>query len=74
MLRVKSRTIRLVFITVAMLRAALKVCMFGVIPYAAIVLYMSITRDFVLSSSRFNAGIEDMILLYPSIDNGIFFP
>jgi len=73
MLRVKSRATRLVFITVATLRAALKVCMFGVIPFAVIALYISITNDFDLSSPCLSAGIIDIIALYPSMDNGIFF-
>lgn len=73
MLRIKSRAIRLVFITIATLRAALKVCMFGVIPFAAIALYTSITNDFDLSSSSFIIGISNIIALYASIDNGIFF-
>jgi len=73
MLRVKSRATRLVFIAVATLRAALKVCMFGVIPFAIIALYISVTNDFDLSSPCLT-GIIDIIALYPSMDNGIFFP
>lgn len=73
MLRTKSRATRLFLIVVATRRAALKVCIFGATPFAAIALYISITNDFDLSSVCFSIGIVDIIALYPSTDNGIFF-